>query len=257
MKRKLSPLNPFPINAKAHFWEVLNNNGTSELHLDFGAHDGKIISDLVRTGVVKKAIGLDANSEVVKKSQDLLPENVELITINVGEKIPFPNETFTSVSLFGVLEHVLDQDKLLKELYRVTRKGGLFVVAVPGKHFFSFMDMGNWKFVFPGVHKFFITTWKGEEYYQNRYAANKDGLIGDIEAGKAWHQHFAKEELQILLKKHSFETVAVDGFGFFWRVLRNIRYFSPGFFKRLIDKLVLVDQKLFASAEIWVISRKS
>ena len=257
MKKKLSLTNPFPINAKSHFWEVLHENGTSELHLDFGSHDGKAIAELVKSGVVKKAIGLDANSEVVKKSQGSLPANVKLVTIIVGEKIPFPDETFTSVSLFGVLEHVLDQDKLLKELNRVTKKGGLFVVAVPGKHFFSFMDMGNWKFVFPGTHKFFVTTWKGKEYYQNRYATNKDGLIGDIEAGKAWHQHFAKKELQTLLGKYSFETIAVDGFGFFWRVLRNIRFFSPGIIKKLIDKVVLADQKLFSSAEIWVITRKS
>lgn len=257
MRTKLSPSNPFPINAKAHFWEVLHNNGVSELHLDFGAHDGKAIAALVKSGAVKKAIGLDANSEVVKKSQSALPENVELVTIIVGEKIPYPDETFTSVSLFGVLEHVLDQDKLLLELNRVTKKGGLFVVAVPGKHFFSFMDMGNWKFVFPRLHKFFVVTWKGKEYYNNRYAANKDGLIGDIEAEKAWHQHFGKKELQTLLKKYSFETVAVDGFGFFWRVLRNIRYFSPKFLKVMIDKLVEVDQKLFSSAEIWVITKKS
>ena len=180
MKRKLSPSNPFPINAKAHFWEMLNDNGESELHLDFGAHDGKAIIDLVRTGVVKKAIGLDANSEVVKRSQPLLPPNVELVTITVGEKLPFPDNKFSSVSLFGVLEHIYDQDKLLKELNRVMKKGGLFVVAVPGKHFFSFMDMGNWKFVFPQTHRFFVITWKGKEYYQGRYAANKDGLIGDI-----------------------------------------------------------------------------
>ena len=257
MKRKLSPSNPFTINAKAHFWEILKDDGKSELHLDFGAHDGKAIIDLVSTGAVKKAIGLDANSEVVKRSQPLLPENVELVTITVGEKLPFPDETFSSVSLFGVLEHIHDQDKLLKELNRVTKKGGLFVVAVPGKHFFSFMDMGNWKFVFPRAHKFFVITWKGKEYYQNRYATNKDGLIGDIEAEKAWHQHFGKKELQTLLGKYSFETVAVDGFGFFWRVLRNIRYFSPGFIKQGIDKLVLADQKLFSSAEIWVITMKS
>jgi ubiquinone/menaquinone biosynthesis C-methylase UbiE len=256
MKQKLSPSNPFPINAKAHFWELLHVEGTSELHLDFGSHDGKAIAMLVKSGVVKKAFGLDANSDVVKKSQGTLPANVELVTITVGEKIPFPDDTFTSVSLFGVLEHVLHQDKLLKELNRVTKKGGLFVVAVPGKHFFSFMDMGNWKFVFPSAHKLFVTTWKGIEYYQNRYAANKDGLIGDIEAGKSWHQHFAKQELQNLLGQHGFQTIIVDGFGFFWRVLRNIRYFSPGGVKKIIDKLVLVDQKFFSSAEIWAIARK-
>ena len=113
MKQKLSSSNPFPINAKAHFWEVLHDDGISELHLDFGSHDGKAIAELVKSGVVKKAIGLDANSEVVKRSQPSLPANVELVTITVGEKLPFPDETFTSVSLFGGLEHMHDQDKLL------------------------------------------------------------------------------------------------------------------------------------------------
>ena len=256
MKRKLSPSNPFPINAKSHFWEVLHEDGISELHLDFGSHDGKAIAELVKSGVVKKAIGLDANSEVVEKSQGSLPANVELVTIIVGEKIPYPDETFTSVSLFGVLEHVLDQDKLLKELSRVTKKGGLFVVAVPGKHFFSFMDMGNWKFVFPRTHKFFVETLKDKAYYESRYVKNTDGLIGDIESEKSWHQHFSKKELELLLNQYSFDIVAVDGFGFFWRVLRNIRFFSPKPIKPLIDKLVTIDQKLFSSAEIWIITQK-
>ena len=114
MKSNFSPSNPFPISAKAHFWEMLNQDGKSQLHLDFGAHDGKTIIDLVRNGVVKKAIGLDANSEVVKRSQPSLPENVELVTITVGEKLPFPDETFSSVSLFGVLEHIEDPLEFLK-----------------------------------------------------------------------------------------------------------------------------------------------
>lgn len=255
MKQKLSSSNPFPISAKAHFWELLNNN-RSELHLDFGAHDGKVIAEFVKSGVVFKAIGLDANSEVVTKSQGTLPLNVELHTITVGDKIPFPDEAFTSVSVFGVLEHVYDQDKLLKELNRVTKKGGFFIVSVPGKHFFSFMDFGNWKFVFPKTHKLFICSWKGKDYYQHRYVTNKDGLIGDIEAKKAWHQHFGKQELQNLLSEFGFETIAIDGFGFFWRLFRNIRYFSPSFIKKIIDLFVLADQKLFSSAEIWAITRK-
>ena len=38
MKQKLSSSNPFPINAKAHFWEVLHDDGISELHIAFLAH---------------------------------------------------------------------------------------------------------------------------------------------------------------------------------------------------------------------------
>ena len=256
MNRKLSDGNPFQINAKSHFWEILKEKGGSDLHLDFGAHDGKAIVDLVSSGVVKKAIGLDANSGVVKASQFNLPANVELMEIKKGEKIPFPDETFSSVSLFGVLEHVHDQNKLLLELNRVTKRGGLFAVAVPGKHFFSFMDMGNWKFVFPKTHKFFVETLKDKAYYESRYVKNTDGLIGDIESEKSWHQHFSKKELELLLNQYSFDIVAVDGFGFFWRVLRNIRFFSPKPIKPLIDKLVTIDQKLFSSAEIWIITQK-
>ena len=192
MKITLSPSNPFPIDAKAHFWELLNDNVKYELHLYFGAPDGKTIIELLKTGVVKKAIGLDANSEIVKKSKPLMPSNIDLITISVDQKLPFPNDTFSSVSLFGVLEHIYDQGKLLRELNRVTKKGGIMVVSVPGKHFFSFLDMGNWKFVFPQIHRLFITIFKGKVYYESRYLSNKDGLIGDIEAKKAWHQHFSK-----------------------------------------------------------------
>jgi SAM-dependent methyltransferase len=156
-----------------------------------------------------------------------------------------------------VLEHIFDQGHIIEEIKRVTRPGGEILFAVPGKHLFSFLDMGNWKFAFPKTHRVFYKLTHSEAEYVSRYTANKDGLIGDIEAEKSWHQHFSQTELKELLAKHGLEVIESDGFGFFNRVLMNLRYFLPTFLKTLIDPIVRLDAKWFHSAEIWVIVRRS
>src|SRR5690606_2915101 len=175
------------------------------------------------------------------KAQPLLPSNVELKLIKKGAPLPFPDRHFTSSSIVGVLEHIYDQSRILKELHRVTTEGGLFMVAAPGKHFFSFLDMGIWKFVFPMLHRLFYTLSFGREAYISRYVENVDGLIGDIEAEKSWHEHFSKAQLCTLLEAHGFEVLDVDGYGFFNRILINLRYFLPGVTKKLVDPLISAD----------------
>lgn len=248
--------NPFGLDAKGHFWEILRKVGGSSLHLDFGAHDGQMLQRLAGTGLIANGVGLDANSEVVTKSRTSLPANVQLQIIKKGAPLPFADAYFTSASIVGVLEHIHDQARILNELNRVTKDDGLFMIAVPGKHLFSFLDMGNWKFVFPRLHRVFYQVAFGRQAYATRYLANSDGLIGDIEAEKAWHEHFSKAELRSLLAVHGFKVLEMDGYGFFNRALMNARYFLPGVLKRFLDPIILLDKKLFSSAEIWAIARK-
>jgi SAM-dependent methyltransferase len=158
--------------------------------------------------------------------------------------------------MIGVLEHIYDQSHIIKELKRVTRPGGDILFAVPGQHLFSFLDMGNWKFLFPRVHRLFYRIWKSDEAYISRYSANKDGLIGDIEVEKSWHQHFSGNELAGLLAEHGLVEIDRDGYGFFNRILENMRFFLPRGLKRALDPLIEMDAKLFHSAEIWVLVRK-
>jgi SAM-dependent methyltransferase len=256
MRTRLSAGNPFGLDSKGHFWEILKKSGGSDRHLDFGAHDGQMLCRLAQTNAIAQGVGLDANSKVVMRTHPTLPSNVELKLIKKGAPLPFPDGSFTSSSIVGVLEHIHDQSRILNELNRVTAEGGLFMVAVPGSHVFSFLDMGNWKFVFPRLHRVFYAGVFGREAYIARYTANSDGLIGDIEAEKAWHEHFSKSKLCALLNAHGFEVLEVDGYGLFHRILINIRYFLPGALKKILDPLITLDKKLFSSAEIWVIGRK-
>jgi SAM-dependent methyltransferase len=256
MKTQISDKNPFGLNAKGYLWERFARQSPSELHLDYGAHDGKMLQLLAATGMVLQGVGVDLNSLVVEKAVPTLPTNVKLFAVKKKVQMPFPDGHFNSVSMIGVLEHIHDQDHIINELKRVTRPGGEILFAVPGKHIFSFLDMGNWKFVFPSAHRWFYTLSHSDAEYVSRYTANKDGLIGDIESEKSWHQHFSHNELCSLLEHHGLIVIDRDGYGYFNRLLINLRFFMPGRLKKLIDPLVRLDAKLFESTEIWVVVRK-
>jgi SAM-dependent methyltransferase len=256
MKTELRKENPFGLNAKGFLWEYFARHGASPLHLDYGAHDGAMLNTLVDTGMVVKGVGVDLNSAAVERGRATLSPGVELFTVKKNDRLPFAEGFFYSVSMVGVLEHIYNQSHIINELKRVTRPGGDILFAVPGRHFFSFLDMGNWKFVFPRAHRFFYSIWKSDAAYISRYSANKDGLIGDIEVEKRWHQHFSGDELAGLLAEHGLFEVERDGYGFFNRILVNIRFFLPGRLKRALDPLIVLDAKIFQSSEIWILVRK-
>lgn len=261
MKTNLSINNPFKNTLRlgqAFSWEIfseLKQSGKEIIVMDYGAYDGKMLNQFVKDKIIDKAISVDLNKDIVESNKKYLASGHNLILIYKGEPLPFENETFDCITMIGVLEHVFDQTALLNELSRVLKKNGIFIVAVPGKHFFSFLDLGNWKFVFPRIHRLYIE-WKfGKEYYYMHFIKCINGLIGDVEVEKKWHQHFSNKELSNLLCKSGFEVYNEDGFGFFFRLFHNIGYFLP-FLKKPIEKLIFLDARLFSSAEIFVVSKK-
>jgi ubiquinone/menaquinone biosynthesis C-methylase UbiE len=263
MKTNISQDNPYAkvrnakfSGAKAYFVEKLKENRSS-LHLDFGAHDGEFVMSLKKNNLILKGVGLDANSSVVRKSSSDMPVEVELKAISTNSKIPYDDATFSTASIIGVVEHVVDQESMLKELHRVLNPDGLILVAVPGKHFFSFLDMGNWKFIFPKLHEWYVRSTKGTAYFKIHYSENSDGLYGDVEKDKFWHQHFSNSELRNLIEKCGFSAIDEDGFGFFNRIITNLAYFSPKILIGLYNRFVEIDARLFESNEIWILAKKN
>jgi SAM-dependent methyltransferase len=256
MKTSLSPDNPYGVHAKGFLWEILKQRPRG-LHLDYGAHDGAMLKVLAQTGVIERGIGLDLNADVVRAHQTQMPPNVELRTIEKRAKLPFGDATFDSISMIGVLEHIHDQEAILREFHRVMKKDGVLVINVPGQHAFSFLDMGNFKFRFPKLHRFYYVRRHSNELYRQRYVECRNGLIGDIEVEKSWHQHFSHDELRQLLEKCSFHVRQQDGYGFFNRPIINTMYFVPGFLKKPFEKLESWDKRHFHETEIFVAAEKS
>jgi 2-polyprenyl-6-hydroxyphenyl methylase/3-demethylubiquinone-9 3-methyltransferase len=54
-----------------------------------------------------------------------------------GESIPFADNTFPAVYCCDVLEHVRDLPKVIGEIYRVTKPGGIFLIDTLNRTFIS------------------------------------------------------------------------------------------------------------------------
>ena len=255
MKTQISEKNPFGTNRYGFLWEVLNREEKG-CHLDFGAYDGTVIKKLAETGVIEKGVGVDLNKEVVSLSESGMPENTSLKLIAAGKPLPFDDDTFDSVSILDVIEHIHDQESILKELYRVLKPNGLFIITVPQKHLFSFLDLGNLKFRFPRLHRHYYVKKYGFEAYKHRYVDCANGLFGDIEKEKMWHQHFSPRELGDLLANCGFKVVSFDGAGFFFRPMRALGYALPRSIKGWFRGFVRVDEKAFAKCHLFCLAAK-
>ena len=90
-----------------------------KLILDAGCGEGVLVEELKSRGY--KVFGIDKNYQ---------SENVQLGDIR---KLPYENNVFDVVLLLDVLEHFeyRDQEIVLKEIHRVLREGGIFIITVP------------------------------------------------------------------------------------------------------------------------------
>jgi 2-polyprenyl-3-methyl-5-hydroxy-6-metoxy-1,4-benzoquinol methylase len=206
VKTSISSNNPFGMDHLnwAYGWEFIGDNKTV---LDYGCFDGKFINALAKSKAVQ-VFGADKNQNIVKSVNQ---NNI----VHIQKALPFKEGSFDVVTMFEVLEHVHDQKYVLSEIHRVLKDGGLFILSVPQKHIFSFLDWGNWKYLFPKLHKYWYTKKHSASEYHYRYVDNPNGLIGDVDKEKAWHQHFEMNELSDLLTSNGFEIKDLDGFGVF------------------------------------------
>ncbi|MHA1799682.1 MAG: class I SAM-dependent methyltransferase [Candidatus Helarchaeota archaeon] len=73
-------------------------------------------------------IGLDFSLEMLKKSYRNY-DNLNLIQADV-EYLPFKDAIFTNIFLITVIQNLLDVDRLIDELMRISRKKCIFYLAV-------------------------------------------------------------------------------------------------------------------------------
>ncbi|MBC8525987.1 MAG: class I SAM-dependent methyltransferase [Candidatus Cloacimonetes bacterium] len=94
--------------------------------LDVGCGDGFLASNFVNKF---ETYGVDISKMALNKAKNkgIRTEFVDLNTNN----LPFENEFFDNISCFEVLEHLLEPLKVTKEINRVLKKGGCFIVSVP------------------------------------------------------------------------------------------------------------------------------
>lgn len=131
--------------------------------LDAGCGRGLLLKKIYSNNKNRKInlFGIDISPKLC----EIAKENNPWANISIGdvEEMEFPDDKFDYVFMTETLEHLLDYDKALREVSRVLKNGGSFIVTVPNKdwlryefynknrkkfqpiddHYFTFLEIKN------------------------------------------------------------------------------------------------------------------
>lgn len=158
--------------------------------LDVGCGDGFYLHLLAALFPKARIVGIDKDKNALRsavinlKSQNLSIKHGDVYNLS------FASNSFDIVLASEVLEHLKDDLKGLKEIYRVLRPGGLLLISVPHANYPILWDPINWF-----IEKIFNTH-------------IKKGFFSGI-----WNQHerlYFKDQLMKLVKRIGFKDVESD-----------------------------------------------
>jgi SAM-dependent methyltransferase len=103
--------------------------GREDLLLDVACGPGRLLAAFAPS--VRMAVGLDLTLEMLKIARRLSvqgPHSLGLV-LGEGERLPFPDQTFTLVTTTLAIHHYGDPRRVIEEMVRVCRPGGRIAVG--------------------------------------------------------------------------------------------------------------------------------
>ncbi len=144
-------------------WGLIGETGQ---HLDVGCGNTSYMSAIKKDWLIGERIqslGIDVDFEAIKNAKDLGCSAY----VADSENIPFAENIFNIVTMRQTLEHMPDPLKTLREIFRVTKRGGIIVVEVP-----NFRSMGV---------KILKDRWSGIDVPRHLFHFSTDTLIKMLE----------------------------------------------------------------------------
>jgi len=77
--------------------------------------------------------GVDIAFDIVQQARDVLRMHRSDFVVADVRALPFPIETFDLIYSMGTIEHFLEHDVAVKELFRVLKPAGTAIIGVPNK----------------------------------------------------------------------------------------------------------------------------
>jgi 2-polyprenyl-3-methyl-5-hydroxy-6-metoxy-1,4-benzoquinol methylase len=96
---------------------------------------------------------------------------------DITQTTPYPSDSFDKVILLEVIEHVPKRTelKVLQEIYRLLKKGGVLVLSTPNKHWLS--DCTDWAHLL-GVHRHYTLHDMATLCRQAGFAVEREEVVG-------------------------------------------------------------------------------
>lgn len=142
-----------------------------DIILDVGTGDGYYLHLLSNLRVELKLTGVDNDVAGLKRARKILKREISLKTGDLMKKLPFKNNSFDKIVMSEVAEHLPNDIKGLKEVYRVLKPAGILCLTVPNANYPFLWDPINWIFEhFFGrhiKHGFWAGIWNQHERLYN------------------------------------------------------------------------------------------
>jgi SAM-dependent methyltransferase len=104
--------------------------------LEVGCGDGYYLHLLSSLGIKIYLTGIDIDKRALDSARaNLKGKRVKLKQVDIMKGIPFPSRNFDKVIMSEVAEHLPDDLKGLKEVYRILKKNGVLILTVPNSNY--------------------------------------------------------------------------------------------------------------------------
>jgi len=160
--------------------------------LDIGCDKGSFLMKIKQNKKINGIFGTDISTRLIEVCKEKFSDNKENFSVqNIDNGLDFKDNFFELITMIAVLEHVFDPVFAVKEIGRILKPGGIFIVEVPNVAFiryrinllFGIRPRTSWGYGWDGGH------------------------LG----------YFTRRDLKKLLKENGFEILNVTGSGIFCR----------------------------------------
>ena len=103
--------------------------GKVRTYLDVGCGDGSLTSQIAGIVRANEIFGCEISEETLKTAS---LRGIKTSKVDISnESFPFPNDYFDLVTACEVIEHLVNPDNMLLEVYRVLKTDGYFLLSTP------------------------------------------------------------------------------------------------------------------------------
>jgi len=158
-------INPWRVGYAKKVLEKLGVDPKGKAALEVGSGGGILTEEICKMGFT--TTGDEPADESLETARNHAKAEGLAITYNkgTGEQLPFADQSFDAVFCCDVLEHVRDLPKVISEISRVLKPGGVFIYDTLNRTFISkvvaikiWQEWKRWAFMPPNLHvwKMFI-----------------------------------------------------------------------------------------------------
>jgi len=232
--------------------EVIREVDGTTMLLNAGCGDG--FYDCFLKAKAKRIVSLELNRGDVQIAALINPEDTVSYCAASIDEIPCRSNTFDCVICIEVLEHLDEDERAIRELVRVLRKGGKLIVTAPSKDFPLVYDPVN--YILNRFGKFMrigIWSWGHQRLYTAETLQQKFGLtpirtkllshtlVGLLENGylNSFAQRFTKTDPKNRDRVRS-NLEAIK---------KSVYYKPPKWLTKIRDFIIRFDNRLFYSSK--------